>query len=523
MAPAPAGRVIEDIDADVVVVGSGIAGLCAALTAAPRRVLLVSPGPPEDASSSALAQGGIAAPVGHGDSVDAHVTDTLVAADHSADGEVVRRVISEAPGAVRFLQDCGVEFDRAALELSLHREAGHGLARVVHAGGDRSGLAIVSALHRAVAAAAHVAVAGGLWLDELCLSDGEGVVGLRLSNPGGRRVRVRCRDTVLATGGIGQMFRYTTNGRYATGDGLAMALAAGARTTGLEFVQFHPTALRVDADPLPLLTEALRGAGARLVTRQGERLMEGRHPLGDLAPRDVVARAVWEHTQGGGEVLLDATAVFSGALASQFPGAWKTARSHGLDPAVDPLPVVAAAHYHMGGVAVDERGRTTVPRLWACGEVTNTGLHGANRLASNSLLEAVVYGRAVGAGLAGADGVAPRFGVEQAWRAGELAPVDDARWQRLRDRMSAVMGPVREGGALQAAISVTAAERTRLAREDDTLARRYALAVAMMSAALRRTESRGAHWRRDHPARWTARDGSRALDGQAGDTRRRAG
>jgi L-aspartate oxidase len=325
-------------------------------------------------------------------------------------------------------------------------------------------------------------------------------------------LHIRAREAVLATGGLGRLFARTTNGPHATGDGLAMALAAGARVAALEFVQFHPTALRVAADPLPLLTEALRGAGARLVTARGVAVMSGRHRLGDLAPRDVVARAVWEQAQAGESVLLDATMVFGGLQAYEFPGARATALAYGLDPARTPLPVTAAAHYHMGGVTVDADGRTSLPGLWACGEVACTGLHGANRLASNSLLEAVVCGQAVGAALA-----------TTPLRTHATAPVsefevrlpDDAdlRWQRLRTRMWEAMGPVRNATDLGAALAATQADAAAMSTSEVLLRDRFDLAAAMLAAALARRESRGAHWRSDYPQRDTTRDGPRAVHG----------
>ena len=326
----------------------------------------------------------------------------------------------------------------------------------------------------------------------------------------GNQTIIRARETVLATGGIGRLFRYTTNGPYATGDGLAMALAVGVRTAALEFVQFHPTALRVDADPLPLLTEALRGAGAHLVTADGERVMQGRHPLGDLAPRDIVARAVFECTQSGRDVLLDARGVFNSDDAREFPGARATALRYGLDPTAQALPVTAAAHYHMGGVVVDASGRTSAPGLWACGEVAYTGLHGANRLASNSLLEAVVCGRTVGETIARAP-VVLRATPKVVPRGALIDSESDPVWLGLRNRMWQALGPIRDGGTLDAALAATIADRASLPQQSLLLQRRFDLAIAMLKAAAARNESRGAHWRRDFPRRDTSLDGPLAV------------
>lgn len=495
---------------DVLVIGAGIAGLCAALEAAPRRVLVLCPDVPVRTSSSALAQGGIAAPVGPGDSVESHVGDTLAAACHSADPAAVNRVVGGAIGAIAFLESSGVEFDHDGSGRSLHLEAGHRHARVAHAAGDRSGEAIVTAMWERARRSAHIDFAIGWRATELLVNERGEVAGALGVDPDGHPRAIHARNTVLATGGLGRLYRYTTNGVHASGDGLAMALAIGARAAALEFVQFHPTALKVDADPLPLLTEALRGAGARLITARGVAVTAGRHAHGDLAPRDVVARAVWEFTQAGEDVLLDATAVFRSEKASAFPGARATALRYGLDPERDALPVTAAAHYHMGGVLVDIAGRTSVPRLSACGEVAYTGLHGANRLASNSLLEAVVCGQAVGRTLA-ADRSLP---VPAPGGTGGDASTQEAiaaRWDPMRDRLWQALGPVRDARGLETALAASTAERERLEPGSRVLRNRYGLAINMLSAAIAREESRGAHWRTDFPRRDARRDGPRAV------------
>jgi L-aspartate oxidase len=509
-----AGAVPRELDTDVLVVGAGVAGLCTALRAAPRRVLVLCPVEPGAGSSSALAQGGIAAPIGVGDSVALHVGDTLAAAAYAADPQAVTRVISAAADAIAYLESSGVAFDRRGDGRSLHLEAGHRRARIVHAAGDRSGAAIVVPLWQRARSSVHIDILCGWRAVELLRSPSGEIAGVCATDGRSGRTVIRARDTVLATGGIGHLFRYTTNGASATGDGLAMAHAIGARTAALEFVQFHPTALSVATDPLPLLTEALRGAGARLVTASGRRVMAGRHALQDLAPRDVVARAVWEVALSGEQVLLDATAVFSSAAAHEFPGARETALRHGLDPAVAPLPVTAAAHYHMGGVVVDAHGRTTAPGLWACGEIAYTGLHGANRLASNSLLEAAVCGCAAGDAISRSPArrracVAPATGSLPSDAALDLAT------SQLRARTWQALGPVRDGPTLHAALERSALEREALDAHDLVARYRYGLVIAMLDAALQREESRGAHWRSDFPNRNPGRDGPFAVYSRA--------
>ena len=496
-------------DEAMLIIGAGIAGLCVALAAAPRPVTMLCPDEPGRSSSSWLAQGGIAAPIGPTDSVDMHVGDTLDVAGHAGDPVAAERVIGGASEAIDFLVAAGVPFDRDGAAWSLHLEAGHRRARVAHALGDRSGAAIVAALWEQVRVAPHVTVLCG-WRAITLATDASGaVVGVHALDAAGQPVLVRAAETVLATGGAGRLFRYTTNGPWAAGDGIAMAIAVGARTAALEFVQFHPTALRVDVDPLPLLTEALRGAGARLVTSRGDLVMAG-HPLGDLAPRDVVARAVWECGQSGADVLLDATRVFSSPAGAQFPGARATALAHGIDPSREPLPVTAAAHYHMGGVVVDDTGHTTVEGLWACGEVAYTGLHGANRLASNSLLEAVVCGRAAGTAIANRTVTAHGPAIEVEIDTGTDVEASPA-WQLLRERLWQAMGPVRDGATLPAAIVATRAALAAIPPGQRVLRQRHELALAMLQAAATREESRGAHYRRDFPIRDETRDGPRAV------------
>ncbi len=501
------GGPADHLDADVLVIGAGIAGLCAALAALPRRVLLLCPDDPIRSSSSALAQGGIAAALGADDSVDLHVHDTLAVAADAADPIVVARVVNEAAGVIAYLERLGVKFDRDGTGRSLHLEAGHSRPRVVHAAGDRSGATIVGALWAAAAQASHIELVSG-WRAVELVPAAEGIAGAVAVNAGGEQRIILARDTVLATGGLGQLFELTTNGPDATGDGLAMALAAGASVAALEFVQFHPTALKVAADPLPLLTEALRGAGARLVTADGRLIMAGRHRLGDLAPRDVVARTVYEYTQMGDPVFLDARSVFASGRAAQFPGARTTALHYRLDAVRDLLPVTAAAHYHMGGISVDERGRTSLPGLWACGEVTCTGLHGANRLASNSLLEAVVFGRAVGSALSASPSSLrqPR----SSWHLDD-GPGENpgAVTMRLRGWLWHALGPLRDHATLATAIEDVTAERVSVNVSQRLLRRRLELALAMLRAAAVREESRGAHWRRDFPTRDADRDGAR--------------
>ena len=471
----------------VLVVGAGVAGLCTALAAAPRPVLLLGRGRDGRGSASALAQGGIAAAVGAGDLCHAHALDTLAAGAHHNDVDLVRAVTAAAPGAIAWLQDLGVAFDTEAGGPRLGREGGHGTARIVHAGGDRTGAVVMAALLERVAQATHIEWREDVEVDALLLR-GRRVCGVRATNAWGRADVLEADAVVLATGGLGALYARSTNPGGSTGAGLALALAAGARVRDLEFVQFHPTALATDGPVLPLVTEALRGAGAVLRDCRGRPLMAGLHPLGDLAPRDVVARRVWQATREGG-VHLDATGLPAG-WEHAFPTVLATCRAHGLDPRTDPIPVTAAAHFHMGGIATDRLGRTSRPGLHAVGEVACNGLHGANRLASNSLLEGVVCGRWLGRHLArsGASrGRGGRFALAERGAAladGDLAVVRAHLWRAA--------GPQRAAADLAQALAVL----RPLAAE----AWPARLACMLLAAAQRRRHSLGAHWRSDAPA-----------------------
>ncbi len=390
----------------------------------------------------------------------------------------------------------------------MHREAGHGLARVLHADGDRTGAAIHRALLSRARDSQHIAFRDDAAAVSL-LHGEQGIGGVLALRADGEPVTIHAAETVLATGGLGQLFSATTNARSAAGDGLAMAIARGARVAGLEFVQFHPTALQCNLDPLPLLTEALRGAGAALLAR-GRRFMPEIDARGELAPRDIVARAVWDRMQHGEQVTLDARAIYGSALGEQFPAARAACLAHGIDPALMPIPVTCAAHFHMGGILIDSHGRSNLPGLWAAGEVAYTGLHGANRLASNSLLEAVVVGNAAGRAIA-----AGRYRRRPARpdEAISAAPFDRCRpdWLRLRSLMWQAMGPVRDAAGLQAALAALASLSEALPPDQFVLRQRLCLAAAMIGAALRRQESRGAHWRRDFAERNRTIDGATAL------------
>ena len=506
--------------ADVIVVGAGVAGLAAALAVGAgagqgrRRVLLVSKGRFGAGGASNWAQGGVAVALGTADSPRRHAADTVAVAGGIADLAAVDLLTGRGPQRVRELLARGARFDRDETGgVALGREAAHSAARILHAGGDATGAEMVRALSAAVGEAAWVEVMEEAFAEDL-LVDGGRIAGLLVRTRGGV-IALSAGAVVLATGGIGQAWRYTTNPPEATGDGLAMAARAGARLADLEFVQFHPTALAAPDDPLPLLTEALRGEGAVLLDGGGRRFMLDEHPLAELAPRDVVARAIFRRRQAGEVVFLDAREAVGERFPQRFPTVFARCREQGIDPRVDAMPVTPAAHYHMGGVAVDLHGRCSlggplVAGLWACGEVASTGAHGANRLASNSLLEALVFGAEAGEDVAALE-LPPPDSATLRRAVGELtaqrkrareAPVEGRR-AALRTRVRRLLwdhvGVERDGAGLTCALGELDELAADPAASWGELRNLVAVGRLVTAAALLRQESRGAHWRRDFP------------------------
>lgn len=465
----------------VIVVGAGLAGVATALHLAPLPVLLI--GPPPRTAASSMAQGGIAAATGPDDDPALHAADTCAAGAGLCDPDIVARVTGAGPRIVRQLLSWGVPFDRAGDgTLARGLEAAHGRPRILHAGGDATGWTVLETLTARMAAAPHITRCE---LQAFRLEESGGrVTGLWALAADGGPLFLPARAVVLATGGLGGLYAATTNPPGARGSGLALAARAGAVLRDLEFVQFHPTAIATGRDPMPLATEALRGAGAVLVDGAGRRLMDGT-PQGDLAPRDVVARALHHARIAGHATVLDARDI-GPDFPRRFPTVLRLCRAAGIDPLRQPIPVRPAAHYHMGGIAVDGRGRTSLDGLHACGEVAATGLHGANRLASNSLLEALAFARWIATDIkAGAARRAPAPGP-----APVFAPARDAAG--LRAMMDRDVGVVRTAGGLRRALEAIVPH----AGTDDA----HLVAALVTLAALDRQESRGGHYRADHPA-----------------------
>ena len=488
---------------DVIVVGSGAAGMVAALALAPLQVALLTKTHTLAGGASPFAQGGVAAAVGRGDDPEQHAKDTLAAAAGHADPEIVRAMVADGPRAIARLIRLGARFDRDEFgQLALSREGAHSRSRVVRAGGDAAGAEIVRALSAAVMEAHAIDLRTETFLEELLVDEGR-VVGVTARTASGELLSHRARAVVLATGGIGRLFPETTNPREATADGLAAAARAGARLADLEFVQFHPTALDVARDPMPLITEALRGAGALLVDARTRPMRIEGWDRAELAPRDIVAREIAARLARGERVALDARVLSEKRLEADFPQVIRTCLAAGYDPRREVIPVAPAMHYHMGGVAVDVRGRTSLAGLWACGEVACTGAHGANRLASNSLLEALVYGSRVAGDVRSTLGHS-LVDAAHPYSADRTIDATATPWRpplRLESRLRAAIG--RGLGVIRDAegIRETLSSLDALASDASTGEARNMILVGRLLAAsaLLREESRGAHWRRDFP------------------------
>jgi L-aspartate oxidase len=466
-----------------VVIGTGLAGLSVALSLAPMPVTLIAGRKLGEATSSGWAQGGIAAAVGLDDNPTLHAEDTIKAGAGLCDPAIVQQVTEDAPAVIEWLAKQGAQFDRGKDgRFNLGLEAAHSRRRIVHANGDGTGNALMKVLIAKVRATPTIEIIEDAMVTQLIVGDGiEGVEVRR----GSDATIIPTRHAVLATGGAGALWLHTTNPLGSWGAGFVLAARAGAILADLEFMQFHPTGIDIGQDPMPLASETLRGEGATLIDEKGKRFM-GDYAHEELEPRDVVARAIWAHMSKRHRVFLDARMIKD--FATRFPGARAICAKAGLDPSTMPIPVRPAAHYHMGGVATDAYGRSSVKGLWACGEVASTGLHGANRLASNSLLEATSFGYRVAVDIAAAEGhdakVLPPPATQNLRNPA-------AYMKDVRAVMSGHVGVLRDELGLDTAIQRL---KPLAAHSDVALA---GLLIAM--AALRRTESRGAQARADHP------------------------
>jgi L-aspartate oxidase len=520
---------MQVIETDFVVIGSGIAGLRAALELRSGGRVLVLTKDEVRESATSYAQGGIAAAMGEDDSFELHEHDTLVAGDGLCEPEAVHVLVEEGPRAIEDLLGWGAAFDRNGSELQRTREGAHSRSRILHAHGDSTGREIADTLARRASAERAITIHALAQAARLMVSDGE-VTGVEFVDlQSGEHKAVRCTAVLLAAGGAGQVFSDTTNPSIATGDGAALGYRAGAQLADMEFIQFHPTALALAGAPRFLLSEALRGEGAYLRNPAGERFMQAYHPNAELAPRDIVSRAIEmelrkaaSSNRGGGPLncFLDATHISAEHLARRFPRIGSTLRAYGLELARDWIPVRPAAHYIMGGVWTDLQGHTSLRRLYAAGETACTGVHGANRLASNSLLEGLVFGAR--AGRAMVREARRRAGASPSLK-NERGDTQDARQlneavPRLQTLMWKAAGIIRNGEDMAAALerlqgSFPAAEdcATNAGPEDSRTAIEWCslrtVAETILTCALAREESRGAHFREDFPQRNPELDG----------------
>ena len=488
------------------ILGAGIAGLFTALKLAPLPCLVLAGSRPGASGSSAWAQGGIAAAVGESDDWRSHAADTMAAGAGLCDPEIAALVAREAPDRIADLVAYGAPFDRDAQgKLALGLEAAHSRARIVHVGGDRAGAEISRTLAGQARATPSIKLLEGFHAVELAQENGRvtGVFARCGSGADARLVLFRARAVLFATGGLGALYAVTTNPLEARGEGLGMAARAGAVIADAEFVQFHPTAIAIGRDPAPLATEALRGEGAVLINAKGERFMMSAHADAELAPRDIVARAIHRQIAAGENVFLDCREAIGEKFAAHFPTVYAACAAAGIDPARAPIPVAPAAHYHMGGIASDAQGRSSLPGLWVAGECAATGLHGANRLASNSLLEGLVFGARAADDIKGMLAAGKSANPPPAPRGLALPAPPHV----LRAAMTRHVGLERDADGLNTALDVIA----RLEREamGTELLNMLAAAKLVTAGALAREESRGAHWRSDFPQ--TEAQGSRSF------------
>ncbi|MEL0231632.1 MAG: L-aspartate oxidase [Hyphomicrobiales bacterium] len=480
----------------IVIVGAGLAGLFTAIKLAPLNVVIVASKKLGSGTSSQWAQAGIAAAMGKSDSILSHLKDTIDVGGGIVDEKIAELVITNGPSRVNDLIALGVPFDKDTNnELILRKEAAHQHNRIVSVRGDMTGKKIMETLTQIVKKSDHIRVIEGYNATELHQIDGK-IQGISIQKENKVEL-INSNCVVLATGGIGQLYKITTNSKEALGDGVGMAARAGAVLSDMEFVQFHPTAFDIGIDPAPLATEALRGEGALIVNTKDERFIYNSHKDGELAPRDIVARSIFQEQQKGQKVFLDCRGDLGSRMINDFPTVYQLCRNSGINPSEDKIPISPAAHYHMGGILTDENGKTNIEGLYACGENACSGVHGANRLASNSLLEAIVFGDII------SKDIKENMNKSMAYNEVRIditksKSLSILKLQELRSIMTEFVGVERDQEGLEKAYSMVKDIYTEYTK-NGFLNNSLITSLLIIQSALTRKEHRGSHYRKDFP------------------------
>jgi L-aspartate oxidase len=487
-------------ETDFLVIGSGIAGLTTAISLAQHGHVIIITKSNQEACNSYRAQGGIAAAIGEGDSPDLHLEDTLRTGVGHADGDSVEMLVRMGPEIISLLADWGTPFDRDGSKYALAKEGSHSKARILHVTGDATGKGIIDSLLLEVSKHPSISFVSHTMVVDLIVQNGE-CTGVVAADEDVDVTQYYARyGVILATGGCGQIYQHTTNDLVSTGDGFAMAYRAGAAVTDMEFVQFHPTALHSDRNPMFLISEAVRGEGAVLVTEDHVPFMKKYSTWGDLAPRDIVSRAIYQETMDGHRVFLDARKL-KVDFANRFPTIFSTCMEVGIDPRVDLIPVTPAAHFIMGGVKTDLSGQTTIPRLFACGEVACTGVHGANRLGSNSLLEGAVFARRVALTISGLPRrtMSPIQEIDVSIRLCNNKQKEKQWKQQIQQLMWKYAGISRTKSSLKKGLQELKSISEQIPSSYLESQNMLQVAQMILQSALWREESRGGHYRSDYP------------------------